>query len=79
MCVARPAYQPGYRLETDHAFVVGELRAAEEFLPEGREALLVALALVARIDTLRIGMPDIDAGVLARLAGGAVDDTQIDP
>src|SRR6202011_5867525 len=67
------------RLEADRAFAVGELRAAEEFLPDGREVLLVALALVARIDTLRIGMPDVDAGALARLASGAVDDTQIDP
>jgi len=37
--------------------------------PDGREVLLVALALVARIDTLRIGMPDVDAGALAGRAG----------
>ena len=67
------------RFETDRALAVGELRAAEEFLPDGREILFVALALIARIDTLRIGMPDVDAGALARLAGGAIDDTQIDP
>src|ERR1700730_15997406 len=67
------------RFEDAPTLTVGELRAAEEFLPDGREVLLVALALVARIDTLRIGMPDVDAGALARLASGAVDDTQIDP
>src|SRR3981081_1289023 len=66
------------RFETDRALAVGELRAAEELLPDGREVLLVALALVARIDTLRIGMPDVDAGALARLAGGAVDATRTD-
>src|SRR6202011_1813433 len=67
------------RFEADTTVAVGELRAAEEFLPDGREILLVALALVARIDTLRIGMPDVDASALARLAGGAVNDAQIDP
>ena len=55
------------------------MRATEEFLSDGREVLLVALAVVARIDALRVGMPEIDAGALARLAGGAVDHTQIDP
>src|SRR5205085_4736155 len=67
------------RFETDRALAVGELRAAQECLPDGREVLLVALILVARIDTLRIGMPNVDAGALARLAGGPVDDAQIDP
>src|SRR3984893_18779897 len=67
------------RFEDDPTFAVGELGAADEVLPDGRESLLVALALVARIDTLRIGMPDVDASALARLASGAVDDTQIDP
>ncbi len=44
-----------------------EVRAAQEFLSDRREVLLVALALVARVDALGIGMPDIDAG--ARSAG----------
>jgi len=55
------------------------LRSAEELLPDGREVLVVALALVTRIDALRIGMPDVDAGAFAWLAGGAVNDAQIDP
>ncbi len=54
------------RFETDRTFAIGELRAAEKFLSDGRKVLLVALALVARIDALRIGVPEIDAGALAR-------------
>src|SRR5712664_1335843 len=66
------------RLKTDGAFTVGNLRTAEEFLADGRNILLVALTLVARINTLCICVPDIDAGAFAGFAGGAVDDPQID-
>jgi hypothetical protein len=66
-------------METDRALAVGELRAAQECLSDGRQILIVDLALVVRIESWRIGMPDINASALAQRAGGTVDDTEIDP
>jgi hypothetical protein len=66
-------------METNRALAVGELRAAQECLSDGRQILIVDLALVVRIESWRIGVPDINAGALARRAAGTVDDTEIDP
>ena len=51
-------------METDRALAVGELRAAQECLSDGRQILIVDLALVVRIESWRIGMPDINASAL---------------
>src|ERR1700731_1891776 len=81
MNVRRAAEVPARidRGETDRALAVGELCAGAESLPDGRNPLLVSRRPVPPQDSLRIGMPDVDAGARARRAGGAIDDTQIDP